>query len=283
MRQYLFLVILFIDSFNSANAQHMNRSFDSGYAPLGALKMYYEIHGKGGIPLVLLHGGGSTIQTTFGQTLDGFADDRQVIAVELQAHGHTADIGRPTSFEQDADDVAGVLKYLKISKADIFGFSNGGHTALQIGIRHPDVVGKLVIVSAFYQREGAVPGFFDMFPKATIADMPQPYHTAFLAIDPDRNHLQTMFERDKTRMEHFTDFPDAALRSISAKTLIVCGTHDVITPEHAIKMSHMIPGAELLILPGNHGSFLGEIYTAVPGSKMPELTVGLVKDFLDKK
>jgi len=261
----------------------MNKSFDSGYAPLGALKMYYEIHGKGGVPLVLLHGGGSTIQTTFGQTLGKFAEDRQVIAVELQAHGHTADIGRPTSFEQDADDVAGLLKYLKIAKADIFGFSNGGHTAMQIGIRHPDVVNRLVIVSAFYQREGAIAGFFEGFPSATIEVMPKPYHTAFLQIDPNKDHLQTMFERDKTRMEHFTDFPDAALRGIAAKTLIVCGDHDVITPEHAVKMSRMIPGAELLILPGNHGSFLGEILTAVPGSKMPELTVGMVKEFLDKK
>src|SRR4051794_30691493 len=89
----------------------------SGYAPVNGLKMYYEIHGTG-TPLVLIHGGGSTIRTTFGRVLDSFAKTHKVIAVEMQAHGHTADIDRPLSFEQDADDVAALLKYLNISKAD---------------------------------------------------------------------------------------------------------------------------------------------------------------------
>jgi pimeloyl-ACP methyl ester carboxylesterase len=99
----------------------------SGYASVNGLKMYYEIHGKGA-PLVLIHGGGSTIQTSFGRVLHSFAKDRQVIAVELQGHGHTPDINRPETFEQDADDVAAILKYLKIENADFFGFSNGGNT-----------------------------------------------------------------------------------------------------------------------------------------------------------
>src|SRR3954468_24143534 len=104
-------------------------SFQSGYAPIGPLKLYYEIHGQGGSPLVLIHGGGSTIETTFGNTLKLFANDRQVIAVEMQAHGHTADIDRVMTFEQDADDIAGLLDFLKIPKADILGFSNGGSTS----------------------------------------------------------------------------------------------------------------------------------------------------------
>jgi len=111
------------------------------------LKMYYEIHGSGR-PLVLLHGGGSTIESTFGRILPDLAKAHQVIAVELQAHGHTKDIDRPLSFERDADDVAALLKQLNIDKAEIMGFSNGGTTALQIAIRHPGLVNKLVLASA---------------------------------------------------------------------------------------------------------------------------------------
>src|SRR5215467_1494165 len=99
------------------------------YAAVNGLNLYYEIHGRGR-PLVLLHGGGSTIESTFGRILPDLARTHQVIAVELQAHGHTKDIDRPLSFEQDADDVAALLAQLKIEKADIMGFSNGGTTAL---------------------------------------------------------------------------------------------------------------------------------------------------------
>src|ERR1700743_1809033 len=100
-----------------------HKSVNSGYAPIGALSMYYEIYGSGKRPLVLIHGGGSTIQTSFSRTLGVFAANRQVIALELQAHGHTADIDRPLSFQQDADDVAALMAYLKIGKADFLGFS----------------------------------------------------------------------------------------------------------------------------------------------------------------
>jgi pimeloyl-ACP methyl ester carboxylesterase len=283
MKRYFLVLLLFVYGCNSTNTTKMNKpNFDSGYAPLGALKMYYEIHGKGGTPLVLLHGGGSTIRITFGHILDSLASDRQVIAVELQAHGRTRDIGKPTSFKQDADDVAALLKYLHIPKADVFGFSNGGHTTMQIGISHPEIVNKLIIASAFYRRDGAIPGFWDGFDHVTLKDMPAELKAAYLREDPDQEHLQMMFERDKTRMAEFKDWPDDDLRSIKAKTLILAGDHDVITPEHAVKMSHVIPQASLLIVPGNHGSFLGEVTTAPSGSKMPGLTVGLVKEFLDR-
>src|SRR5260221_11258563 len=94
-----------------------------GYAPVNGLNMYFEIYGKG-TPLVLIHGGGSTIQTSFGRVIIEFAKSTQVIAVELQAHGHTGDIERPETFEQDADDIVALLNYLKIENADFFGFSN---------------------------------------------------------------------------------------------------------------------------------------------------------------
>src|ERR1700761_8634804 len=104
----------------------MEKLKTSGYAPVNGLHMYYQIHGEGKMPLVLIHGGGSTIETSFERLLPLFAKNNKVIALELQAHGRTGDRDAPESFNQDADDVAGLLKYLDIAKANIVGFSNGG-------------------------------------------------------------------------------------------------------------------------------------------------------------
>ena len=164
----------------------------SGYAQVNGLKMYYEIHGEG-TPLVLIHGGGSTIQTTFGKILPLFAQHHKVIAVELQAHGHTGDRDSPESFAQDAADIAALLEYLKIDKADFLGFSNGGQTAMQIGMSPPGIVNKLVIVSAFYKRDGAFKGFFENMVKATLDDMPAVYKEAYLKINNDSAALSNMF------------------------------------------------------------------------------------------
>src|SRR4051812_15549520 len=172
----------------------------SGYASVNSLNMYYEIHDTGA-PLVLIHGGGSTLRTTFGRVLDVFAKTHKVIAVEMQAHGHTADIDRPLTFEQDADDVAALLKYLNIDKADIFGFSNGASTTLQLAIRHPERVNKIIVASTFYKKDGAQPWFFDFMDKATFQGMPQPFKDAFLKINPDTNALHKMYERDVARMQ----------------------------------------------------------------------------------
>jgi pimeloyl-ACP methyl ester carboxylesterase len=157
----------------------------SGYAPINGLKMYYEIHGEGRMPLVLIHGGGSTIDSTFGQLLPLLSSRNKVIAVELQAHGRTSDRETPESFEQDADDVAGLLKYLNASKANILGFSNGGTTTLQIAIRHPDLVNKIIVISSNY-KERMIPGFFEGMKNATLDNMPGPLKTAYLSVAPDK-------------------------------------------------------------------------------------------------
>ena len=137
----------------------MKSSSSVGYAPINNLNMYYEVHGKGAPPLVLIHGGGSTIQTSFGRVLHSLARERKVIAVELQGHGHTPDINRPATFEQDADDVAALLKYLKIENADFFGFSNGGNTTIQIAIRFPNLVQKLSWVLHFLKEMEYIQSF----------------------------------------------------------------------------------------------------------------------------
>ena len=181
MQPALAILILFMTQF-SMNAQQDN---PGDFAAVNGLKMYYEVHGSGN-PLVLLHGGGSTIESTFGRILPELARAHQVIAVELQAHGHTLDIDRPLSFEQDADDVAALLKQLKIEKVDVMGFSNGGTTALQIAIRHPELVNRLVLLAAAFKRSGMQPGFFDGFQNASLEkSMPQPLKDAYLRANPD--------------------------------------------------------------------------------------------------
>lgn len=122
--------------------------YKDGYSEVNGIKMYYQIYGEGK-PLVLIHGGGSTIQSNFGQVIPMFAKNRKVIAMELQAHGRTNDRNEDSSFEQDADDVADLLKKLKIDKADFLGFSNGGTTTIQIALRHSEIVNKIVCVQHF--------------------------------------------------------------------------------------------------------------------------------------
>ena len=197
-----------------------------GYAPVNGLNMYYEIHGKGTMPLVLIRGGGSTIETSFGNMLPLLSGYGKVIAVELQAHGRTSDRNAPESFVQDADDVAALLKYLKIDKANILGFSNGGSTTMQIAIRHPEMVNKIVVIAGAYKRDGFIPGFFEGMQHATLDNMPAALKTAYLKVSPNKDGLQAMFNKDKERMITFKDWDDDALRSIKAPALFMIADHD---------------------------------------------------------
>jgi pimeloyl-ACP methyl ester carboxylesterase len=256
------------------------QSFTSGYADVNGLHMYYETYGSGK-PLVLIHGGGSTIGTTFGNIIPILARTHRVIAVELQAHGHTGDREGPESFEQDADDVAALVKYLKVDKADFFGFSNGGSTTMQIGIRHPDLANKLVIASAFYKREGMFEGFFDMLQHASLDNMPLYLKEEFNRINHDSTKLRRMFELDKNRMLSFVDWKDEDLAKIKAPSLVVSGDRDVATNIHTATMATKIPNARLLIVPANHGSFMSEAGTSKSDSKIPELTIAAIEEFLN--
>jgi len=252
----------------------------SGYALVNGLKMYYEIHGTG-TPLVLIHGGGSSLQTTFGRVLHDFAKTHKVIAVEMQAHGHTADIDRPLSFQQDADDIAALLKQLNIDKADIFGFSNGANTTLQFAIRHPEMTNKIIVASSFYKRAGAPDWFWDMMSKPTFEGMPQPYKDAFLKINPDINALHRMYERDVARMQSFPDISDEQMKSIKAPAFIIIGDQDVTTPEHVGEMQRLISNSRLAIIPGGHGEYIGEL-TTPQDSTLIAATVSMINKFLNE-
>jgi pimeloyl-ACP methyl ester carboxylesterase len=250
-----------------------------GYAQVNGINMYYEIHGQGN-PLVLIHGGGSTIQSNFAIILPMLAKEFMVVAVELQAHGHTSDRSAPESFEQDADDVAALVRFLDLDKASFLGFSNGGSTAMQVGIRHPGIVNKLVIVAGAYKREGLFPGFFEMMATATLESMPAHLQKAFLDINNDPAKLQNMFEKDRNRMQQFKDWPEESLASIKAPSLVIAGDRDVITTEHTVEISRKIPGASLMILPGTHGACIGE--GEQKGNKIIELTIEVITGFLNQ-
>jgi pimeloyl-ACP methyl ester carboxylesterase len=136
-----------------------NQSTAGRYADVNGLRIYYETFGGSGQPLVLLHGAFSAIGTSFGKMLPGLAQGgRQVIGVEMQGHGRTADIDRPLSIAQMADDTAALITQLGLGKADLFGYSLGGAVALQVALRHPEVVRKLVLLSVATKASGIHPG-----------------------------------------------------------------------------------------------------------------------------
>src|ERR1700744_4328253 len=249
------------------------------YANVNGIQMYYEMHGAGH-PLVLIHGGGSTITTTFGTILPELAKSHKVIAVEMQAHGHTGDRDAPETFEQDADDIAELLRQLNIPVADIFGFSNGGNTAMEIAIRYPDVVSRLVIASTFYNRSGAPSGFWDGFAGATLSNMPQVYQDEYLKITNSPERLLNMFNKDVERMKAFKDWSKEAISSINVPALVVIGDRDLPLPEHAVEMYRILPQGRLAILPGTHGSYMGEAMSAGAGSKVPGYFAAMLDEFL---
>jgi pimeloyl-ACP methyl ester carboxylesterase len=274
----LILTIMTITTADITNAQTAGH-----YAQVNGIKMYYEVYGAGQ-PLVLIHGGGSTLNTTFGRIMPELAKTHQVIAVDLQNHGRTAARDIPETFEQDADDVAELLKQLNISNADIFGFSNGGSTALQIAIRHPKIVRKIVAVSAIYKRAGMPSGFWDFMKNANISAMPQVYKDVYLAIPGNTQAgLQNMHDKDAERMKNFVDWNPEDIKGIQTPTLVVVSDQDVVLPEHAIEMSRLLPHGRLIIMPGSHGAFMGEIMAPNPESKVPVLFVAMLNEFLAGK
>jgi len=251
-------------------------------ASIRGIDIYYEVHGRAdGVPLVLLHGGGSTIESTWGRVLPIFAAHRRVIALDEQAHGRTSDRDAPLTFESSADDVAALLQHLRVAQADLMGFSNGASVALKVAIRHPGLVRKLVFASSMTKRSGAQPQFWDFIGKADFADMPQALKDAFLRVNPDPAKLRNMHDKDLARMRNFQDVPDAEVAAIRAPTLVMLGDHDVVRPEHGFELTKLIPGSRLLILPGGHGDYLGEADATPEGSPWPALTAGLVEAFLD--
>jgi pimeloyl-ACP methyl ester carboxylesterase len=239
------------------------------YASVNGLDMYYEIHGAGQ-PLVLLHGAFSAIGTSFGNVLPELAKTRRVIAFEMQAHGRTADIDRPLSMEQMADDTAAALQQLGIENADFFGFSMGAGIALQVAIRHPEMVRKLVLASVTYKLDGVHPGLMEglaeMKPEMMFGS---PWHEEYMRIAPRPEDFATLFTKKAQMDREVWDLPAEAIEAIKSPTLLIIGDSDIVRPEHAVEMFRLLgggvvgdlaglPNAQLAILPGTTHATLVE-------------------------
>lgn len=252
----------------------------SGYTQVGPLNLYYEVHGQGQ-PLLILHGGGSTIGTTYGAILPELAKTRLVIAPEQQGHGHTADIDRPLSFRQMADDSAALIRQLGLRQVDVLGFSNGGCVAVELAIRHPDLVRRMIVGSVYYRREGIRPELLKMFETADSSSMPKVYRDAYLSVAPNPEGLKDLTPKLMKNLLTFPGWSEGELASIKAPTMILQGNHDIAPIEHVSAMARAIPNAQLVVLPGGHGAYLGEAMAAIPGSRLPQYTTGIIVEFLE--
>ncbi|MEU0556735.1 alpha/beta fold hydrolase [Dactylosporangium sp. NPDC006015] len=247
------------------------------------LPLYYEWHGEARAdrrPLLLIHGGGSTIESNWGRLIPLLRDSRRLLAVELQGHGRTGAGEGPASFERSADGVAALLAELGVGPVDVLGFSNGGQVAMQLAARHPAAAGRLVVASAPFRRDGMIDGFWEGMAGATFEHLPQVYRDADLAVSGDPAHAERMFDLDHELMlTGFTDWPDALPAAIAAPTLVVVADRDVVRVEHAARLAALIPGARLLVVPGNHGDYLGELAAASDPGPLRR-TLPFIEDFL---
>jgi pimeloyl-ACP methyl ester carboxylesterase len=232
----------------------------TGYAPVNGLRMYYEIYGEGR-PVLLLHGAYMTIDT-LGPILPGLAATRRVIAAEQQGHGHTADVDRPLTYEQMADDTAALLQHLEIDNSDVFGYSMGGAIALQLAIRHPAAVRKLVVASAGYTSDSMHSAALEMFPSITPELFAgTPIEQAYLRNAPNPGDFPKLVEKLTQLDTTSFAWPEDDIRGIAAPTMIVLGDSDGVRLEHAVELFNLrgggvmgdlqgMPKSQLAVLPG---------------------------------
>jgi pimeloyl-ACP methyl ester carboxylesterase len=252
----------------------------SGYLPINGLKLYYEVYGELGksrtAPLLLMPG---SFQSTESMKpwVAAFAAKRAVILFDPQGHGRTADTSRKMSYEQFGDDAAALLRALKVERADVMGYSQGGGVALRLAVRHPKLVNKLVIMSSAYRKDGWYPAvskaLAGMNAKAFAGS---PVEATFRKHTPDPRAFEAYIEKMKGLTSNEQDVTDAQMRAISARTMVMVGDADAVKPEHAVAMFKLrgggdeeaaatgtltkVPAARLVILPAiSHIGISGEV------------------------
>lgn len=265
----------------STSVSAQENTVKTGYASVNGLDMYYEIHGTGE-PLIILHGAYMSIGL-MGDIVPRLAETRQVIAVELQGHGRTADIDRPLRYEYMADDVAALMQVLGIEKADVFGYSMGGAAAVQMAIRHPERVNRLIAASVAYKTGGVYPeamsGFETITPEVFEGT---PYKAEYLRLAPRPHDFPKLVEKLLDLDTQVHDWPVAQIQGMTSPTLLIVGDSDIVRPEHAVEMFKLLgggvpgdlvglPKAQLAILPGTmHISIIDRV----------ELLNAMIVDFL---
>src|SRR5215510_970347 len=255
----------------------------TGYAPVNGLRMYYEIHGQGD-PVVLLHGAFMTITNNWTEMIAKLSKSRQVIAVEMQGHGRTADIDRDFSYENLADDIAALLDYLKIPQADVLGYSMGGGVAMQLAIRHPDKVRKVVSISFAFRSDGFVKEGVEAFPKLQPeAFKGSPIETEYKRLSPTPDEFDRFVKRLVQIAIKPFDFGAEKLKATQAPMLFIHGDADGVRLEHIAEMFRLKGGgthgdlgprseSRLAILPNTtHVTLMNKMDVIVP----------MVNDFLN--
>lgn len=216
------------------------------YASVNGLNLYYETHGGKGTPLVLLHGGLGMLGM-YGQLLPTLAEKRQVIGVDLQGHGHTADIDRPFSFEQFGDDVAALMKYLGLGAADVMGYSLGGGAALQTAIRHPASVRKLILVSIPFKSDGWHPevraGMNSLNADAAKMMAGSPPHQGYINSAPKPENWASLVTKTGQLISQDYDW-SKSVAGIKSPTMIAFGDADAIRPEHVVEFFELLGGGK---------------------------------------
>ncbi|MBJ8342539.1 alpha/beta fold hydrolase [Antrihabitans sp. YC3-6] len=255
------------------------------YASVNGLNMYYEVHGEanGQPPLVLLHGGLSATGTSFGQLLPGLAEGRQVISIEQQAHGHTADIDRPVTIATMADDTLDLLDQIGVEQADFFGYSIGAGIALEIEVSHPEKVRKAVLATVSYNTSGMQPGMTEGVGQITSEMMDgTPFKDEFVAIAPHPDQFDKTLQRMKETDESTINYTPEQIKGIQAPTLIIAADNDIVTPEHTTEMYRLLGGG----IEGTQGLPKSQL-AVIPGTshitlvQQPAVLLPIIGSFLD--
>ncbi|WP_165305016.1 alpha/beta fold hydrolase [Pedobacter sp. SYP-B3415] len=232
------------------------------YADVNGLKFYYEMYGQGK-PLILLPGTLSGIGTGFGQLIPFLSTQRQVIAVEFQGYGHTADIpDRPLSYEQFTSDVLGLLDHLGIKQCDIFGYSTGAGVALRVALARPALVDRLILASVMYHQDGRhqdLPKIHEavLNPQAMAGSA---YEQEHLASAPRPHEWATLIAKVKEFEGKAYALSEQQISKITAPALIITADADIVRLEHTVKLYRLLgggsigevarPATRLAILPG---------------------------------
>lgn len=280
MRKAAFLLMTLVATDLSAQQRPT-----TGYAPVNGLNMYYEVHGRGA-PVVLLHGAFMTITNNWDGWISELSKTRQVIAVEMQGHGRTADIPRDITLANLADDVAALLTYLKIARADLIGYSMGGAVAMQVAIRHPAKVRRAVIISSTFRRDGMVPEGLDALSKLTADDFKgSPIEAEYRKLSPTPEAFPRLVQRVLAPASKGYDFGADQLQATTAPMFFIHGDADGVRLAHVAEMFRLKGGeihgdvrprsaSRLAILPNTTHVTLMQ--------RMP-IIVPMVNDFLDAK
>jgi pimeloyl-ACP methyl ester carboxylesterase len=227
----------------TAGAQAMRTPESRGYARVNGVELYYEVHGDGP-PLIMLHGG-VTPSEMYGAPLAEMAKAHKVIAVHFQGHGLSKDSSRPWSFEVFADDVAELMGQLGITKASVMGYSSGGLVALQVAIRHPQLVDRLIVIAAAFGTDGYYPEVLQAFAQMPsvapmiAADVRQ---TPLASLYPAVN-WETVFRKTGELANRRYDW-SASVAGIKAPTLLIFADADAIRPEHIVEFYRFLGGGQ---------------------------------------